>query len=154
MNNRVTKIVILSLLLSCNTAFAEPYLTITCSEPSGNRFDYIDGKIEKDTDKYSGVQLVFIMENANSEMITVIWGHATAYGEPPPAPAKKAQIVSAEANQLTAVRTSELGALVEVYSFFPSNGLLYYAEHSFGFPILDGATSKSMYAKCKFSFAP
>ena len=124
MNNRVTKIVIFSLLLFCNTAFAEPYLTITCSEPSGNRFDYIEGRIKKDTDKYSGVQLVFIMENAKSKVITVFWGSTTAYGEPPPASAKKAQIVSVGANQLTAVRTVKLGTLVEVYSFFPSNDLL------------------------------
>jgi len=144
----------ISLLFICSSAFAEPYLTITCSEPTGDRFDYIKGTIEKDTDKYSGIQPTFIIEKANSDTVSIIWGHTKAYGEPPTASTKKAKIVTAGTNQFSAVRTVNAGSLLEVYSFFPSNGLLYYAEHSFGFPILDGATSKSLYAKCKFSYAP
>jgi len=147
------KIFSISLLFICSSAFAEPYLTITCGELAGDRFDYIKGSIEKDTDKYSGIHPTFIIKKANSDIVSIIWG-TKVDDEPPTASTKKAKIVSKGTNQFSAIRTVSAGTLLEVYSFFPSNGLLYYAEHSFGFPILDGATSKSMYTKCKFSYAP
>lgn len=133
-------------------AAAEPALTVKCGEPKGTRFDLMGGKIETDTDAFTGVNPLFIFDNDKPGVVTVFWGHTEKYGTPPLTSAKEASIISKTAKQITAVRVAA-NNLVELYSLFPQEEVLYYTEHYHGFPIF-APGSKSFYAKCSFVPSP
>ena len=104
------------------------------------------------TDRFTGVKPLFIFSTDNPDVVTVAWGHTEKYGTPPPSAAKEASVLSKSPKQITAIRIAP-NNLVEVYSLYPQEGILYYSEHSHGFP-LSAPNSRSFYAKCAFVPSP
>ncbi len=154
MKHKIQNFIFIFLIFFNASVIASPYLEISCTEPTGNRYDYLKGKVVPDSDAFTGVYPYFIVEKVNSKVITVFWGHSKKFGEMPSNDSKQASIILRGSNNFSAIRTTRSGRLLEIYSFYPKFLLMYYTEHYVGALHDSEATSKSMYAKCKFNYSP
>lgn len=134
----------------CN---AKPVLTVTCGEPTGIRYDQINGKIEKRDDGFSGVTPVFIVDDEKPGKLLFVWGPAKwAKNVGVETKALEAVVVSITDDKLTAVRIDDPAfGVVHMYSLYPEKGLVYFTQHRYlnaagGIP-----SSSTFYSRCNFA---
>lgn len=120
-----------ALMIFAPTALAKPVLTVTCSEPSGSRYDFVQGQLKQQPDGFSGATPVFVLDDSKPKNLTVIWGNAKwAKDAGIPPSAEDASIQFANENMITAVFVDALGA-VKMYSLYPEKGVVYFTQHRY-----------------------
>lgn len=140
------------LLTFVAAAQAKPVLTVTCSQPTGQRFDQVAGNIQPKNDGFDGVNPVFIIDDQRPKIITFIWGPAEWARDAlkMKAAAQEAFIVSATEDKITAVRL-EGDNITQMYSLFPKKGLVLFSQHRY-IDLAGGVPNVGMfYSKCSFS---
>ena len=132
---------------------AKPVLTVTCSEPTGHRYDYVQGSIESSTDGFSGVNPVFVVDDEKPKKLLVIWGPANparALGFE--RRANEATIISATPDKITAVRIDDANSgVVHMYSLYPVKGLVFFTQHRYLNFSGGQPNSATYYVRCTFT---
>jgi len=141
---------LLLLLAAPAIAFAQKPFVARCSEPTGTRYDQIEGKMQLQADGFTGVNPMFIVTADSPRKLTYLWG--------PAAWAKDAlklrenlmdaAIVDWSPEKITAIRVEPFG-VTQMYSLYPTKGLVYFTQHRM---IMDGIPNTStFYARCEFT---
>ena len=133
--------------------FAQPTWTATCEVPVGNRYDQVNGKIKESHDDFTDVHPLFVLDDEKPGKLLLIWGatkRARELGRQ--TKAEEATVVSRSSEKITAILIdSSAPALVEMFSLYPSKGLVFYTKH--GNPSIAGVGpfTATFHAQCKFS---
>ena len=133
-----------------------------------DRYDFDEGSgpdewtLETSEDAYTGVNPVFIFDDATPNTVTIIWGNTKAFDEyisqelTSPTKAQSADIVLNTDMQITAVSYYETpvnyAARFEIYTLFPIMGMGYYTYHKN--TTMGGrlATTATHYFACEFAY--
>ncbi len=127
----------MSIMLLATTSHAKPFLTATCEEPRGPRIDYgapLLGdqsirNLEESEDGFSDINPVFIIDDQDTQSLTVLWGNIKPFEDArkaappelkniiPPLEAKQYPIVFFSADQISAVDVTSNG--IWAFSLFP-----------------------------------
>lgn len=124
-----------------------------CGEPTGIRFEQVDGELRQQADGFPGVNPTFMITNEAPRRLTFLWGPAAWARD-----AQKlmdnlqdADIILSTADVITAMRIDNGGG-THLYSLFPKRGLLQFTQHRLAEPKAGGAAAASTFhAKCEFS---
>jgi hypothetical protein len=132
---------------------SKPILTAVCEEPRGIRIDQVEGAIKTGDDSFTGVNPVFIIDDAKPDVLTLVWGPTKAVQDAGvPTPAVEAQIVSRIAAKITAVRVDDAEyGVVHMYSLYPDKSLVYFTQHRYLNAAGGVPTASTYFAKCRFS---
>jgi len=145
----IVKIVAFLLLLP-SFGYAQQMLYARCGEPVGTRYDQVDGRIQQQADGFAGVSPTFIITKAAPDRLTFLWGPAAWAREALQMRERlqDAAIVDATPEKITAVRV-EPGGVTQMYSLYPTKGLVYFTQHRF--IVGQVPTASTFYAKCEFT---
>ena len=142
---------IAALLLIAATVHAKPVLTVTCAEPTGSRFDLVQGQLKHQPDAFSGATPVFVTDDSKPKSLIVVWGNAKwAKDMGIPANAEEASVQFASEEMITATFVDPLGS-VKMYSLYPKQGLAYFTQHRY-MNVMGGVPSNcSFFVNCVFA---
>ena len=133
-------------------AQAKPVLTATCTQPTGQRYDQVDGSVQQKKDGFDGVSPIFIIDDQRPKVLTYIWGPAEWARDALKlkASAQEAVIVSISDEKITAIQI-ESENIIKMYSLFPKRGLVFLSQHRY-IDLAGGVPTVGMfYSKCSFS---
>lgn len=131
----------------------EPSLTAVCDQPLGTRLDLVGPTIKSGDDSFTGVQPVFIIDEAKPDVLTVVWGATKSVRDGGvPTSALEATIISRTATKITAVRIDDAEyGVVHMYSLYPNKGLVFFTQHRYLNAAGGVPTASTYYARCQFS---
>ncbi len=144
--------VLLCLLLVSTAAAAKPILTATCGVPTGTRYGYSRAGLQFGKDDFTNVNPVFVLDSEKKGKLLVIFGATqSAQGLGVATQADEAAIVAMSPEKITAVLVTQPNGIVETFSLFPTEGVMFYVKQ---FYLNRGETSAqivTMWAKCTFA---
>lgn len=138
--------------MACLSAQAKPTMTVTCSEPNGQRVDFYGGRFEDKQDGFAGIKPTFIFSDDNPKSATVIFGPASSareLGFRDPG-AFEVVVVIQNDEQITLVASTGTH-IAQMYSLYPKKGIGYFTLHKH-LPFQDGvASTATLISKCEFA---
>jgi hypothetical protein len=151
---RLHRIALLAAALAAPpAALADLAFIARCGEPVGVKFEQAEADVKQQPDAFAGVNPTFIVTTDAPRRLTFLWGPAAWARD-----AQKlienlrdADIIYSSPEHITAVRVEAPG-LMQVYSLYPSRGLMFFTQHRMVEAPPGGAPAAStFYAKCEFS---
>ena len=141
--------IFLFLLLLPNLGYAQQMLYARCGEPVCIRYDQVEGKIKQQEDGFAGVSPTFIISKEAPRRLTFLWGPASWARDELQIRERLqyASVLDATAEKITAVRV-EPGGVTQMYSLYPTKGLVYFTQHRF--IVGQVPTASTFYATCEF----
>ena len=137
------------LLFLPSFAYAQQILYARCGEPVGTRYDQVEGQVKQQADGFTGVNPTFIITKEAPKRLTFLWGPAAWAREAAQIRERlqDASVLEATPEKITAIRV-EPGGVTQMYSLYPTKGLVYFTQHRFIMGQVP--TASTYYATCEF----
>lgn len=133
--------------------YAQETWVAQCEEPKGNRIDYIDGRAQEKPDGFSDVKPIFIFSSESPTKLKFLWSPAewARNSLKLREGLQEAIVIDRTPDKLTAINVQANG-ITQMYSLYPSKGLVYFTQHRYIAPQTAGVASTStFFARCTFT---
>lgn len=139
-------VVICVLLLPLSAAAVDEAIRIECDEPRGTREFKLPGSdFQSEPEAFKGVQPTFFIRVDDPSQLIVHLGPAKLLGDVLPETVRKAKIGEMSPERIVAIERT--GDVYWLYSFFPREGVAYFARHA----VMDGlgvGSAATFHARC------